>query len=648
MISSQCLATEDDMYELTIEQLMSMKINIATKTEETLSTVPSTITILSSKDIQALGISNAYDIINFIPGFQMTRGDWVGAVPKEHARGIYLDNGYLLVMINGQRLNESSFGKASVYTPFIPVDIIERVEVIRGPGSALYGSNAFLGVFNIITKKHSNQVILGLGEHNSKKVAANWSHNITKDLSLYGNLNVEQNDGQEYSSPLNRQVSDPLKNKYIELGLQSATFEVYLRYSQHQLDHFINLGGYNKENIHHSESMTIAANNTFWQNDVHRLWAEISYNAFEIASSGMVLPKEAGITDHDFLVGPYWRTQTVSAKLEHSWQSSPTININSGIELRHDSQIQAGTVTSHYDINQEVIIPSNAFYLGKVTKINNIPEFANLRKSHDISALYSQVKWQIKPSLVAFVGARYDHVANIDSKLSLRGALVWQSNENHTFKLQYGESFRPPVNNELYSNDEVTAGNPQLSSEFVKTTELIWRYQKNQLATELVFFNNDLRDFINKVPFDGEALFTFSNEIDMRMQGLETSINYAPTERLSIKANYSHLFDDPINESFKKFGSLNLTYQVNQWQLNMNALWRDSVISELSSGATFEQKNYALLSSRIAFQLDEEQKLSITANNLLDKQYDVFDPRVNNGKVPGRGRELSLQYHYLF
>ena len=151
--SSAADETEKDIFDLSIAELMQVRISLATKTEETVLTVPSTITVFDQADIQALGVKNAYDVMNFVPGFQMTRGDWVGAVPKEHARGVYLDNGYILVMINGDRLNEISFGKASVYTPHIPTEIIERIEVIRGPGSALYGSNAFLGVLNIITKQ---------------------------------------------------------------------------------------------------------------------------------------------------------------------------------------------------------------------------------------------------------------------------------------------------------------------------------------------------------------------------------------------------------------------------------------------------------------------------------------------------------------
>ncbi|MGO2374595.1 MAG: TonB-dependent receptor plug domain-containing protein [Pseudoalteromonas prydzensis] len=145
LLATEAATQADDLFALSVEDLLEVHVDIASKTSETLASAPSTITVFNRKKIALLGVNNAFELMNFVPGMQSTRGDWVGAVPKDHARGVYLDSGNILVMINGERLNESSFGKASVYMPFIPVEVIDKVEFIRGPGSALYGSNAFLG-----------------------------------------------------------------------------------------------------------------------------------------------------------------------------------------------------------------------------------------------------------------------------------------------------------------------------------------------------------------------------------------------------------------------------------------------------------------------------------------------------------------------
>jgi iron complex outermembrane receptor protein len=650
VINNSCLAakTEKDIFDLSIKELMQVRISLATKTEETVLTVPSTITVFERSDIQSLGVKNAYDVMNFVPGFQMTRGDWVGAVPKEHARGVYLDNGYILVMINGERLNEVSFGKASVYTPHIPIDIIERIEVIRGPGSALYGSNAFLGVLNIITQTLDKQLTVSLGEKGYQQLSSSWQHKVSKNLRLHSNVSFEKSTGHPHISPLNRHVKDPYKNAYLEIGMHYKNNQINLRYNENELNEFMNLGGYSVDNIHTSESFSISGKSKFFQSEVHQLDVKASYSLFKIKSAGMALAKDTGFIQNDFLVGPFWRTESTDLNLDHNWKINKALNLNSGIEYRRANQFQSGNAVTHYDYQQELIIVNDNNYLDKIMPIAIMPETKALNQSHEMHGIYSQLKWQITTDINLFLGTRYDNVKGIHDRLSPRAAVVWQANSNHSLKLQYGESFRTPVNNELYSNDSVTTGNPNLTSEFVKTTELVWIYQANKLSSEIVFFHNNLRDFINKVPYGGEAQFTFDNAVDMKISGLENSATFELSEQLRLSLNYTHLFDDPVNESFKRFGSVNLTYNLGRWKFNANAIWRDKVELPQINEVRFVQKQYLLVSGKISYDIDEKQKISLLAQNLFNKDYDVFDPRVFNGEVPGKCREVSVSYRYQF
>jgi iron complex outermembrane receptor protein len=116
--------------------------------------------------------------------------------------------------------------------------------------------------------------------------------------------------------------------------------------------------------------------------------------------------------------------------------------------------------------------------------------------------------------------------------------------------------------------------------------------------------------------------------------------------RLSL--NYTHLFDDPINESFKHFGSANLIYQWGRWKFNANAIWRDEVKLPQINDVRFVQGQYVLVSGKVSYKFDEKQKVSLVAQNLFNKNYVVFDPRVFNGEVPGKGREIAVSYSYLF
>ena len=84
MFSVTCQASSgtEDIFDLSFEQLLDVNIDLASKTNETLQSVPSSITVFSKQQIENLAVNNAYDLINFIPGFQSTRGDWVAQCPK--------------------------------------------------------------------------------------------------------------------------------------------------------------------------------------------------------------------------------------------------------------------------------------------------------------------------------------------------------------------------------------------------------------------------------------------------------------------------------------------------------------------------------------------------------------------------------------
>lgn len=639
-------STGSDVFSLDLNQLSEIEVTIASKTSETKATAPSTITVFDEHKLAALGVTNAFDVLNFVPGMQMARGDWVGAVPKEHARGVRLDNGYLLILLDGVRLNETSFGKATVYTPYIAAATLEKVEIIRGPGSALYGSNAFLGVVNFITKKQHKQFALSLGEQGYTAINGSY-HSSANEVTLSANVSLQQADGETYTVSDTLSVEDPLNHVFINAQMRYQQSELSFHYIENQLDEFINLGGFSSQNVHKSQSMSASLNHTLIQNDVHILDALVSYANFQIDSSGMVLPKEVGIVSNDFLTGPNWRTQWSKLKLSHSAKLSDNRQLNSGIEYRHASQYQAGVTTNYYDYQRELIIPDDAFYLTELVRLRNIPEFSALRASHDFYGVYSQLKWQLDPQWLFFFGARYDYIQGIDSKLSPRFSAIWQPRTGHSLKLQYGESFRTPVNNELYSSDSVTKGNPNLTSEYVKTTELAWLYHDQDLSIDTVVFYNQLRDFINLVPTQGDSFFTFENTVNENISGLEFSITKRFENALHASANYTQLFSQPINASFKRFANLSLSYPTQIVDVHLNMIWRDKVNAPLANGQAYSEPSYSLVNLKLARSVGEHQ-LALSAENIFNQQHNIFDPRVNDGNVPGKGRRIILSYQFTF
>ncbi|RZQ52448.1 ferric-rhodotorulic acid transporter [Pseudoalteromonas phenolica] len=640
--------TEEDLFDLSFEQLLDVNISLATKTDETRSSVPSSITVFNQQHISLLGVSNAYELMNFVPGFQSTRGDWVGAVPKEHTRGIYLDSGNVLVMINGQRVNEPSFGKASVYMPFIPIEMIERVEFIRGPGSALYGSNAFLGVMNVVTTDSRSQVSASIGEHGEVQAGLSFNKQIDDDLKLYSNLSFNRRDGENYEFG----VKDPMEAYFLEFGAHWQDLHVSIRQNATQLDEFINLAGTSKGNHHHSENTAFNAKYEWLDEEDLWLTSSLDYIRHEIESRGLIASADGTGLVGDFFVGPAWSTKDITFKVDGSYIFSPELQVNFGLEYSEEEQFKAGVFTSYYDYERGDTIVANEFFLGEARVIDTHPPFKSLLASFDSYAAYSQAKYKASEKLTMFVGARFDEVKGIDSKLSPRLAFIYDLNQHHTLKLQYGESFRTPVSNELYSNDDVTVGNTDLTSEYVKTTELVWHAQHDDWQIDVVLFNNDLKDFINLVPTDqAQTRYTFDNVFEATMQGLEINSNFNLSENTWFEAGFTQLFDEPINPSFKRFAAAALTHQLNTVQVSLNSIWRDDVFVESPDKTVsddFKQSDYFLIGFTANWSIDESKSLILKAQNLLDKQYKVFDPRMPDGNVPSQSRKLLLQYRQSF
>lgn len=638
----------EDLFDLSFEQLLDVNISLATKTDETRSSVPSSITVFNQKHISLLGVSNAYELMNFVPGFQSTRGDWVGAVPKEHTRGIYLDSGNVLVMINGQRLNDPSFGKASVYMPFIPVELIERVEFIRGPGSALYGSNAFLGVMNVVTTADLSQLSVSLGEHGELQAGLSFNKQIYDNFKIYSNLSFNKRDGETYSFG----TKDPLESYFLEFGAKWQNLNINIRKNATQLDEFINLAGASKGNHHHSENTALHATYKWINDDVWQLSTSLDFIRHEIESKGLIVSAKNSNLIGDFFVGPAWSTKDLALKVDGSYVFDNDFQLNFGVEYSEEEQFKAGVFTSYYDYGSGNTIVENQFYLGDARVVDNHPPFSSLLASFDSYAFYTQAKYKASDKLTMFVGARFDEVKSIDSKLSPRLAFIYDLNESHTLKLQYGESFRTPVSNELYSNDEVTVGNADLKSEYVKTTELVWHTENKNWQMDVVFFNNELKDFINLVATDqAQTRFTFDNVFETSMQGVEVNSNFNLTENTWFEAGFTQLFDEPINPSFKRFAAAAITHQFDILQLSVNTIWRDEVFvasPDLTVSEDFKQSDYFLLGFTASWNIDRDSSIVLKAQNLLDKQYQVFDPRMTDGVVPTQSRKLLLQYRQTF
>jgi len=205
-VSSQGFAQDDaDVFDLDLTQLASLKVVSASRYEQNIYDAPANITVVTPQQIERRGYRNLIEILEDVPGFDFaTYEDGGGEYPTHSLnRGIGGDNGNtkILFMVDNIIQNHISFNWSLGWHNQMPLHDIERIEIIQGPGSALYGSNALSGIIHIITKKKEekdNEIYIKpwVGQHNTKVIDLRYG-GIFKDLHYSATLRKYDTDGDQ-------------------------------------------------------------------------------------------------------------------------------------------------------------------------------------------------------------------------------------------------------------------------------------------------------------------------------------------------------------------------------------------------------------------------------------------------------------------
>ena len=206
---------DEDLFEMSLEELMEIEISVASRKATTRRESPGIVTVITRDEIQKSGARDLVDILKLVPGFDVgfdTAGAYGVAI-----RGIWANEGKVLVLMDGVPLNDEMYGTFQ-YGHHIPVDVIERIEIMRGPGSAMYGDSAELGVISIKTIKPTKENDVFVSTTYSRMEETFGSKNVTtfygtkKDdfslsiISHYGRGNFTDRTSDNYDASSNIDV----------------------------------------------------------------------------------------------------------------------------------------------------------------------------------------------------------------------------------------------------------------------------------------------------------------------------------------------------------------------------------------------------------------------------------------------------------
>ncbi len=536
-------------------------IYIATGRKQTVSQAPAVASIISAKTIRQIGARDIDEVLETIPGLHVsyTAG---GYNPIYQIRGISSNvNSQVLMLINGIPITNIFTGDRSQAWGGMPVENISRIEVIRGPGSAIYGADAFAGTINIITKNSTEidglEIGASAGSFDEYRgwlqyggSIAGWDTAFSAQvLDTHGQHEKIENDFQSAldANPfLNTNAS--LAPNGVTLGRQSLdtrldiskdTWQVRLGYQSRRkgetgagLFQAIDLTG-------EVEADRYNADITYLNKDSIEGWEfKAQYSIFNsITRSDLVLlppgTNTTGLPIHTFpngvLAKPniYERHNRLDLSTFYTGINNHDIRVGTG--FHHQDQYKIEEMKNYVPFGA-ALIP-----LGSLMDVTDTAPF-NQEKTRKIYYGFIQDAWDFAPDWTLTAGLRYDHYSDFGSTVNPRLALVWQTNYRLTSKLLYGRSFRAPSFAEQFNiNNPVAVGNPDLDPEVIDTYELAFDYAAtNDLKIGFNIFYYQIDDIIRFDPT------TANNTGKQTGHGLEMEVNWKATDKLAVYGNYAY------------------------------------------------------------------------------------------------------------
>ncbi|MDH3973880.1 MAG: TonB-dependent receptor [Deltaproteobacteria bacterium] len=608
----------------------------ATKQPQNVADAPAIATIITAEDIRRMGARDIMDVLNRVPGMHVFRG-YYGKENIEVRGIVTINSEKVKIMIDGHSLNNLLLGGTTYAFDSLSVDNVKRIEVVRGPGSALYGSNAFSAVINIITKdgKDMDGVIFTAagGSYDTGKVnlqaGKKWDElDIASSVDYYSTygarLNVDSdilgNSGKTRDGE--RKLEAAFKAKYKGISFNS-------KYVTKREESYIGVG--NALNDETEERIDQFFGELVYGQDfslgkiTSRLyWDEFHFKViWEIYPEGANVPN-LGIFPYGMIGVPSLKSRTKGAELQFDFDLTDSNILTLGglwenyeaYDLEHHANYNPAAWTYYTD--------------GNVRDVGDIRQW-NQEKKRYIGAAYLQDVWDITAHVNVTAGIRYDDYSDVGSTSNPRAAFVWRLTEKWHLKLLYGSAFRAPSFEELHNiNNPVVLGNSNLAPEKMTTYEVSFvRVSKETSTATLTYFHNRFRDRIQLVPQSIPSQFAFENRGGATIQGIEFEYKRDLSKGFSAYLNYTHQ-DSEDNESKRNIANIaynkgNIGFNAkagNYIDVNTNIFVSGKRSRHVRDGRS-ELPEYALVDlAVIGKNFIENFELRLSVHNLLGKKYE--------------------------
>ena len=640
----------DDFTGMKLEDLMKVEVPVvysASKHEQKITEAPSAVTIVTSDEIKKGGYRTLNDILSNVRGFYVTSDriySYIGV------RGVSRPGDYggrILIAVDGHRTNEPIYDSTFSGTEgLIDVDMIERVEVIRGPGSSLYGNNAFFGVINIITRQGRSM---------------NWGE-VSGTIASRETYTARLRVGHQFTNGVE--------------FIASASFQDSQGYEKLRYPEYSGINGGVAEDLDTDRNM--------------RFFASVSYEGFTLSGAYSERKKENpsaayGVVFNERPAFVYDQPAFVELKyareFDHDWSLLGRVFFNHyHFDADYVYDYSGAGNPANYVVNRdiadsqavggEVQVSKKLFDKHRLTVGGEFRDDVRLNlKNFDVAdgttyldtnqdadnyGFYGQGEFLLAQPLLLNAGVRYDHLQNFGGTVNPRAALIYNPWKETSFKALYGQAFRAPNVFEFGYLSPTYDPNPDLKPETIRTYELVWEqgFAQYYRFTASGFYNQ-IHDLVTRevTPAD-HYIFRNSASVDVLGAEAELEARFPGGWRARASYTFANAIDNATDERLS-----NSPEHVGKFGL-IAPLYKDKVfanfeVQAMSSRLTprretvngFATCNVTLFSRELIKNLD----VSASIYNLFDTRYeDPVSVDFKQRAIQQDGRSFRFKLTYKF
>lgn len=496
----------EELFRMSLEELLETRVFVASKREESVVDAPGIITVVTARDIEAMGARNLADIVNRLPNTQMVSSTVHpnGATSIRGGLLTHIDN-HVLILINGRPMHESQAGgiNADFYLAY-PVEVIERIEIIRGPGSVLYGTNAFAGVMNVVTKKGSDgsevAVSTSYGSFDTREVTG-YGGATYGDLDFYLGVKHLKADGWRFNA---------IDGAGTPGTMRTAKSATLLTLNAEYL-------GFTTNIILDDTYQNANAPAFLWpaeRAEINRRFIDVGYQT-QVADDWS-LTGNLTFNGHEFSF-PINGAPTITDFKSSGWLAE----VSTSLRITEDLRLLMG---AKHDVLRGDI------------GVGTVDDYQSRRNS-----FFAQTDYRVFDSVKLVAGFQWNKPADIGADIAPRVGLIVNQGP-WGLKLLYGEAFRSGFGGQLFLATPFFVGNPELKPEVIQTFDAQVLYRNERYQGALAYYYQEISDIHVRGPNDegithemnGGSVDGWGIEVDGKAYvnatwGFEGSLSYQKT-----------------------------------------------------------------------------------------------------------------------